>query len=142
MLTLLYVALDPQHGVKCMRGRTLRSKNEEAQIQLRNEKGDAAVLQAQILLVWRWADVMEDGQLGPTELRRLADHVGDADFDAERNYQTICEALGLALESAIGRDAFVSACCAHEPDPSPYALGSGERPIVDWFDRLQLKLEL
>eukprot|EP01045_Picozoa_sp_COSAG04_P020613 COSAG04_NODE_2126_length_4738_cov_39.131494_2_plen_742_part_00 len=39
-------------------------------------KADAAVLDAKIAAVWRWADTVADGELGPTELQRLADRVG------------------------------------------------------------------
>ena len=43
------------------------------------EKADVAVLDAKIAAVWRWADAVDDGELGPTEVERLADRAGKYD---------------------------------------------------------------
>ena len=51
-------------------------------------KADAAVLEAKIAAVWRWADAAGNGALGPTELRRLADRVGE-------EYEFVAEVLGM-----------------------------------------------
>eukprot|EP01045_Picozoa_sp_COSAG04_P013916 COSAG04_NODE_1013_length_8768_cov_10.694544_4_plen_626_part_00 len=51
-------------------------------------KADAAVLEAKIAAVWRWADAAGNGALGPTELRRLADRVGE-------QYEFVAEVLGM-----------------------------------------------
>ena len=39
-------------------------------------KADAAVLEAKIAAVWRWADTVADGEIGRTELIRLGDRAG------------------------------------------------------------------
>ena len=40
------------------------------------EKAKAAVFDAKVIAVWEWSDHLSDGELGPTELTRLADRVG------------------------------------------------------------------
>ena len=82
----------------------------------------AALLKAKIAAVWRWADTVADGDLGCTELQRLADRV-------DMSYANVCGALGLdseTLELRIARDAFVTR--------SPQA-------VEGWFDKLELELE-
>eukprot|EP01045_Picozoa_sp_COSAG04_P020151 COSAG04_NODE_2033_length_4964_cov_102.344913_4_plen_212_part_00 len=59
------------------------------------EKADAAVLDAKIAAVWRWADVVEDGNLGATELERLADRVG-------LGIKELCDLLGLRPRAVLG----------------------------------------
>eukprot|EP01045_Picozoa_sp_COSAG04_P002611 COSAG04_NODE_96_length_26486_cov_136.642817_15_plen_1257_part_00 len=72
------------------------------------ERADAAVLEAKIAAVWRWADAVEDGDLGATELRRLADRVVTTDrydrpiTDAEGKYKELCLALGLGPRAVLG----------------------------------------
>eukprot|EP01043_Picozoa_sp_COSAG02_P110329 COSAG02_NODE_46441_length_343_cov_0.480000_1_plen_88_part_10 len=46
---------------------------------------------------------MEDGDLGATELRRLADRVvPDGRHTAEEKYKKLCEALGLGPRAVLG----------------------------------------
>ena len=56
---------------------------------------------------------MEDGDLGATELRRLADRaVPDGRSNTEKKYKQVCRALGLDAEDpevSIGREAFAAA---------------------------------
>eukprot|EP01045_Picozoa_sp_COSAG04_P014294 COSAG04_NODE_1061_length_8505_cov_15.541042_2_plen_1164_part_00 len=52
-------------------------------------KADTAVLDLQIAAVWRWVDTVGDGNLGPTQLRRLAEHVGDSACSGTENYHQI-----------------------------------------------------
>eukprot|EP01045_Picozoa_sp_COSAG04_P005032 COSAG04_NODE_227_length_19396_cov_29.887547_13_plen_1562_part_00 len=73
-----------------------------------NQGADAAVLEAKIAAVWRWADAVECGFVGATELRRLADRVvttdrhGNSITDAEEKYKELCEALGLRPRAVLG----------------------------------------
>eukprot|EP01045_Picozoa_sp_COSAG04_P005468 COSAG04_NODE_254_length_18809_cov_8.025869_26_plen_564_part_00 len=66
------------------------------------EKADAALLEAKIAAVWRWADTVADGELNATELRRLADRVYSnhqpgwrGSSSSEKRFQDVCGALGL-----------------------------------------------
>eukprot|EP01045_Picozoa_sp_COSAG04_P004117 COSAG04_NODE_175_length_21521_cov_167.404071_9_plen_1287_part_00 len=105
------------------------------------EQADATVLDAKIAAVWRWADAVEDGNLGATELQRLADRVvpdGSQSNTAEVKYKKACEALGLDAEDpevSIGREAFAAAC--HFKD----SWGRSKVPVDTWFEALRLELE-
>ena len=91
----------------------------------------AALLEAKIAAVWRWTDAVEDGELGPTELQRLADRV-------DMSFVNVCGTLKLdirAVDVSIRRDAFVAAC-------RQQSIGaSGPRGAEEWFEKLELELE-
>eukprot|EP01045_Picozoa_sp_COSAG04_P008194 COSAG04_NODE_450_length_14158_cov_17.389573_4_plen_633_part_00 len=98
------------------------------------EKAEAAVLEAKIAAVWRWADTVADGELGPTELRRLADRA------ERRRYDQVCEALGLVAANeavSISEEAFAAACRAK---PEQTVLGDVVYRRGAWFATLQLDL--
>eukprot|EP01045_Picozoa_sp_COSAG04_P008202 COSAG04_NODE_450_length_14158_cov_17.389573_12_plen_332_part_00 len=103
------------------------------------EKADAAVLEAKIAAVWRWADTIADGELGATELLRLADRVSDEmydDDDPEKRLEEVCGALGLgAADEAVSIDeeAFAVACRARKNKGAPF-------PVKEWFAKLGLGL--
>eukprot|EP01045_Picozoa_sp_COSAG04_P021972 COSAG04_NODE_2419_length_4162_cov_3.588481_4_plen_550_part_00 len=98
------------------------------------EAAEAAVLEAKIAAVWRWADTVADGELGPTELRRLADRA------ERRRYDEVCEALGLVAANeavSLGEEAFAAACRAK---PEQTVLGDEVFRRGAWFATLQLGL--
>ena len=65
-------------------------------------KADKVVLEAKIAAVWRWADAVGDGELGPTELQRLADRVGSNWNQAEGRVSTAEEMLAAEPDAVAG----------------------------------------
>ena len=94
----------------------------------------------------KWADAVADGELGTTELIRLADRVGNAynegkdggEASAEDKFKEVCDTLGLGPHAAdeaasIDEVAFAAACRAQE-------IRHGNRPVEVWFAKLELEL--
>eukprot|EP01043_Picozoa_sp_COSAG02_P009000 COSAG02_NODE_299_length_25349_cov_53.762020_2_plen_388_part_00 len=141
VLSPLYAALEPTHGIGCLRGQSREEKNEELRAKVISKAGavsskerDEAVLEARIEAVWRWADTVEDGEIGTIELRRLASRVGVAQTDDDptaedqEKYEDMRGRLGLGASESIDHDAFTAACRAR-PDS-----------VEIWFDELALVL--
>ena len=105
------------------------------------EAMERGVLEAKSDAGWQWADTVADGELGLTELKRLADRVGWF-YTAEQKLKEVCDALGLdAADEAVSIDeqAFAIECRAHEPAkraPNEDVM----QPVERWFTELQLKL--
>ena len=97
------------------------------------------VLNAKIAAVWRWADTVTDGQLGPIELQRLSDAAGIRGSSADTKLEEVCKALGVdrADDVSIGEEAFASAC---QSAASNNMTIDGRRKVEEWFEKLQLSL--
>ena len=90
------------------------------------ETKDAAVLEAKIAAVWRWADTLGDGELGRTELMRLADRVGKRDLLVACGLPEPIH--GTPDDFSLTEDAFAGICRANP------------KRTAGWFATLQLAL--
>ena len=148
VLTPVYAALDPLYGSdcmrECMRGETLQEKNAKVEARMRvgpKETADAVVLEARIAAVWRWADAVDDGELGEVELSRLVERLAEKKSQRRDDVsKQVSDVLGLKLPSV--------AYHSHKDnrksiDESAFKCRCRDNPDVtrEWFEALELELE-
>ena len=72
LLLPLSASLDPKYGLERMRGPTRKQRLEKAERKMRlRGSDDHDILEAKIGAVFKWADTIDDGILGPEEISRV-----------------------------------------------------------------------